>query len=339
MEKYLSILRAVHAGRKVSKADLSYFADFAGGDKFDTSTFEKLKTKLSSAEGLESFTDADWEQYMGEVKNRLTSDPAYREQTLALAEAAGTGRESANVKNGLNILLAGTDIATSLGQIAQSKQAQATTKRPARPPILQRDAMLQQALSSAHQGTLDQSAAIQPAMLANLDQYKSDLAAATTASTGQAGAYGAYAQVAANRRERGNLNLVPLANDIKRQEQGRETQLLGLKLGENQAINQSQNQNYPLDLYQYDVDRQAANELGQVGRTNLRSSLTGAAGALVPVAEQMSRRKYDDLYSRMLPYGKDNAQIAAEAAHMTDSNWNNNTGLSQDMYEQAYGRY
>lgn len=337
MEKYLAILRAIHAGRKVSKADLTYFTEFHGGDKFDSSTYEKLKTKLSSAEGLTSFSDEDWNQYLNEVKNRLTSDPAYREQTLQLAQDAAAGKTASTVQNGLNVLLAGSDILTSLGQVQQSNQRLAQVQRPGRPPVLQRDMMLQQALANAHAGTLDQSTAIAPAQLANLDQFRADLAAATTASTGNAGAYGAYAQVAANRRDRANLGLVPLANDVKRQEQARETQLLGLKLGENQAINQSIAQNYPLDIYQYGLDRQAANELGQIGRYNLRNSMTGFAGSLVPIAEQASRNRYNDLYNKMLPYGHDNAQIAAEAGHMTNNLWSGAPVVNQNDYEQSYG--
>jgi hypothetical protein len=331
MDKYLQILRAIHAGRRVSQADLAYFAGYHGGDKFNEATFEKLRTKLSTEEGLKSFTDAEFQQYMDETKNRLTTDPAYREATLALAQKQGTDQSSTNIRNGLNVLLAGSDIATSIGQIQSGRQAQSQALRPNRPPILQRDLQLQQALDSAHAGTLDQSAAIAPAQLANLDQYKSDLANATTASGGQQGAFGAYAQVAANRRNRGNLNLVPLANDIKRQEQQRETQLLGLKLGENQAINQSQGQFYGQDLYQYGLDRQAAAELGQVGRYNLRSSMTGAAGALGNVAGQLANQRYQDLYNKALAYGPDNAQTMAETAHMTDNHFND-----QGLYESAY---
>lgn len=343
MEEYLKILRAIHAGRPVSQKDLSYFASFHGGDKFDTKAYEQLKTKLASEEGLASFTDSDWEKYMNEAKNRLTTDPAYREQTLALAQKTGSEKASSDLKNGLNLLLAGTDIATSLGQIGQSKAAASQLTRPGRPPVLQRDALLERALNNSQQGILDQSAAINPAKLANLDQYQADLAAARTASTGQAGAYGAYAQVAANRRDKANAGLVPLANDIRRQNQGLQNQLIGMDLSQNQAINQSQNQNYGLDLYQFNTDRAAANQLGQTGRYNLRSSLTGLAGSLVPVGAQIANQRYQDIFNKGMAYGPEHAQTMAGAAHQADYLWNGGApqdmyrGMSKDIYEQAYG--
>ncbi len=334
MEEYLRILRAIHAGRPVSKKDIGYFASFHGGKEFDAASFEKLKTKLASAEGMSSLTDADWSKYMDETKNRLTTDPAYREATMALAQKTGTDADTAKLKAGLNSILAGSDILTSANQIARGNQAAAQVRRPARPPVLQRDQMLAQALNDSQRGTLDQSAAIQPATLANLDQYKADLGTAQTASAGQPGAFGAYAQAASGRRDRANAALVPLGNDIKRQEIANRNQLLGMRMGESQAINQSQSANYGLDQYQFNLDRQAANELGQVGRYNLRNAMTGAAGALVPIGQQLSRQKYNDIYSRGLAYGPEHAQTMAEAAHAADNHWNNNQDSA--MYEQAY---
>lgn len=334
MDRYLEILRALRAGRDVPQGDIKYFIGFA--PNADSAQYEKLKAKISTEEGLKNFTDEDFSNYMNEAKKMLTTGK-YKEDVLAIASQAEQGKVNANLTAGLNTLLAGTDIMQSIQQIKQSKQLLNQTRRPTRPGALTRDAMLQQALNGAQGDVLDQSRALAPARLDILDQYQSDLGNARTASTGQAGAYGAYSQVAANRRDRANLNLVPLQDQIRQRAQGRYDQLLGMHLNENQAINQSQSQFYPQDLYQYGLDRAAAGELGQIGHQNLRSSLTGLA-AQIPstLSRYATNRKYNDLYNQMSVYGAKNAQYMVDAHKGMDDHWGNNTGLGQDLYEQAY---
>lgn len=322
MDKYLQILRAIRAGRKVSKEELSYF--MAHHEIPDTASYEKLKSKLASEEGLASMSDDDFDKYTEEAKKQLAS-PEYKEKVLDIAKEAHAGRAGENVTRGLNLALAGTDLATSLAQISKSNQQLAHIQRPSRPAVQQRDQMLQQALSQAQAGTMDQSKALLPAQLGIQDAYRADLSNANTASAGQPGAYGAYAQSAINRRNRANLDLVPMANNIKQQEQARYDSLLGLRQNENQAISASQGANYGADLYQYGVDRQAANELGSVGRSNLRDSLTGFAAQIPGIARQYTRNKYDDLYNQAKAYGPDHAKRIVEANKYVDglhNGWN-----------------
>lgn len=310
MDKYLQLLRALRAGRDISKEDLKYFASFH--QNFDESQYEKLKGKLATEEGLKNMTDEDFDTYVNEARKMLTTD-VYKEKVYDIAKDAAVGKTNEKVTAGLNLLLAGTDIATSLSQISQSNARQAGIRRPARPAVLQRDQMLAQALDEAHRGTLDQSAALQPARLANLDTYRSDLAHGATAAAGQPGAYGAYGQAAAGRMYRANADLVPLGNQIKQQEQANYRDLLGTRQAENVNINQSQSQFYPQDLYQYGIDRAAAQELGSQGRYNLRSSLTGAGQSIQDFAGQAAKKRYDDIYNQMSAYGHDHAENAAKA--------------------------
>jgi len=337
MQRYLEILRALRGGRDVSQEDIKYFASFH--QDFDAGQYEKLKGKLASEEGLKSMTDEDFDSYVNEARKMLTTGK-YKEDVIDIAKQAEAGKVAAKVTTGLNTLLAGTDIAISLGQIGKANQQLAGIKRPARPAVLQRDQDLAQALQEAHRGTLDQSAALQPARLANLDTYKADLAQGAIASEGQPGAYGAYGQAAAGRMYRANAELVPLGNEIKRQEQGRYDQLLGMRQQEGQAINQSQSQFYPQDLYQYGIDRQAAASLGQTGRSNLRDSLTGLAAQVPAIGQEFSNRRYDDIYNQMSAYGHEHAQTAADAwkdlNDIHQSNQGYQYGPPRDMYDKAF---
>lgn len=332
MDRYLKILRNIRAGRDVPKEDLSYFAGFT--QDFDEGTYEKLKAKMATEDGLKNLTDADFDSYINEARKMLTTGK-YKEDVLDLAKQAEQGKMAKNITAGLNTLLAATDIGISARQIAQGNKLSKQAVRPRRPSTLQHDQLLAQALGQA--SNTDPSRALAPAQLAIQDQYLSDLGNAQTASGGQSGAYGAYAQTAATRRDRANLDLVPLADQVRRQNQQHYDQLLGMRLNENQAIDQSQSRFYPQDLYQYGLQTQAAANLGQVGRTNLRASLPGLAsqipGALSGFA---TRRKYDDIYNSMSAYGSSNAQIAADAHHANDIAW---ASSPEQLYENAYTGY
>lgn len=334
INEYLRILRALRAGRSVSKEDIKYFANYHA--KFDEAGYEKLKARLATDEGKKTFSDEDFDNFIEEAKKSLASD-AYKEQTTAIAKEAERGKIEKTTMQGLNAILAGTDIGISLNQIEKGKQAAAQVRRPARPPVLAQDRALQQALSNAEQGTMAEPSAIQAARVGNLDAYQADLAAAKTASAGQTGAYGAYAQAASGRRERANLNLIPMADQIKAREQGRYDNLLGLKLQENQAINRSQGQFYDVDMQQYGIDKQAAQELQATGRQNLRSSLTGFAQGLPGVAGDFGTRHYDDLYNQFSAYGDKYAQDAVDARKELEARWDPRSNTNyRPKYTQDY---
>lgn len=328
MERYLRILRALRAGKDVSKADISYFAGYQ--QDFDETTYDKLKAKMATEDGLKNLTDADFDTFLNEARKMLTTDK-YKEDVLDLAKQAEQGKLAQNITTGLNTLLAAGDIMVSGRQIAQANKLGKQATRPSRPSPLQRDQLLSQALSGA--AVTDPSRALAPAKLAIQDQYLTDLDTAKTASTGQAGAYGAYAQVAADRRDKANLGLVPIADQVRRQNEARYDNLLAMRLGENRAINASESQFYPQDMYQYGLDRQAAAELGQIGRSNLRSSLTGLA-AQIPgtLSRYAANRKYEDIYNQMSSYGARNAQIASDAFRDNDTTW----GLPTSIFERSF---
>jgi len=316
--KYFRIVSAMKAGRKISKEDRDFFT--STHSEGDPKVYESIKAKVDAGTPLD---DADYDALFNETRKLLTS-PENKEKVLGLAQKAEQGKISQNVRAGLNLALAGTDIATSISQIKKGDALSKNARRPSRPPVLQRDQLLQQALSDTGNSRNDVTRVLLPAQQGILDAYQTDLGNARTASTGQAGAYGAYAQGAVNRRERANLDLVPLADQVRRENQRRYDNLVGQHIQEGQMINQSQGRFYPEDLYQFNLDRQMGADLGQVGRANLRSSLTGL-GQQLPntIANYATQRKYDDIYNRMIAqgYGEENAKIAAEADKDISNKW------------------
>ncbi len=321
-ERYAKILRDIQSGKGLSKADQDFFINYT--QKVDTAALEKIKNK-------EGWTDEDVNTYIGEAL-KLSSTPENKEKLLELAEKSEKGQLAATITSALNTGLAAFDLTQSNKQIKASDRALRRLRRPSAPAPLTADPKLEQALAEAQQGTFDAYRRLAPAQQQILDSYLSDLDSARTASTGQAGTYGALSQVASTRRGRRGQELVPLLDDVRAREQARYDGLLGMKLGENQAIQNSQAQNYPYDLYQYNNELQMAGDLGATGRSNFRTALTNL-GSQVPsaVSDQIVSRRFDNIREQALASGvsEDVADLAVEA----DRNL-----LYNDPYSPAYKR-
>ncbi len=338
LEKYLRIVERLRSGRPVSKEEMKHFASYS--QDVDETKLSKIRAKLSSKEGLASITDEEISSYIDEARKALASG-TYKDQTLELAKDAEQGKLSDQVTQGLNAVLAATDIATSLKQINQGKSLAANTVKPNKPRVPGRDPLLAQAINQAQLGTLDQSKALAPAQLQILDQYLSDINNAKVASSGQAGAYGSLAQVAANRRNRSALDLVPLADQIKAREQGRYDSLLGKRMYETQNNFDNQSQFYGTDLDQYNKDSQTAGNLSATGRVNYRNSLANLGQSIPDIVSKLKTdSKYNKLYNQMSNnYGESAANAAVYANKALEDRYSN---LSSDddinLYNQAYGQ-
>jgi len=337
LEKYLRIVKRLRSGSPVSKEELKHFVTYS--QSVDEGKLAKIKSKLSSEEGLKSLTDEDVSNYLDEAKKALTSDE-YKDQTIELAKDAEQGKLSEKITQGLNLALAGSDIATSLAQISKGNDLASKIQRPNRPTVPGRDPYLQQALNQAQLGTLDQSKALAPAQLQILDQYLSDINNAKQVSSGQAGVYGALGQEAANRRNRAALNLVPLADQIKAREQENYNNLLGMRMNETQNNFHDQAELYPIDLAQYNRDSQIAGNLAATGRVNLRESLAKAGQSIPDIVSKLATNsKYSKLYNQMASnYGDTAAQASVYANKALDDRYRNLTSDDDiNLYNQAYG--
>lgn len=328
LDKYVRIINRLRSHKKISKEEMKHFLGYT--TQVDEKKLAKIRAKLSTDEGIKNVTDDDVKTIIDEGRKELASDK-YKEETLDLAKDAEIGKTTETVKNGLNLLLAGADITSSMAQINQSKKLLSQTQRPTRPSVPGRDPYLQQSITQAQKGTFDQSRALAPAQQGIQNQYLSDLSNAKVAATGQAGTYGALAQEAANRRNEANVGLIPIADQIRSNEKQRLDNLVGMRMGETQNQFQNQSSLYNQDLGQYNMDSQTAGALGAIGRQNLRTSAANFGEQLLPGLGELVNRKYNKLYNQMSPYGKQNAGIAVSAQKYLD----NKFGMSPEE-EQMY---
>lgn len=335
-QRYLRLVRKARSGKVLTQDELSYIIEFK--QDVDQGAIDKVKNseefkKLSPEEQGELTTQA-----LDASTKLLFQDPAYKETILNLAREAEKGKLSEKITTGLNVALAGSDIISSIGQIQTGKNAARRSRRPGRPAPLTASPELANAITQAQQGNFDSVRALAPAQLAILDNYLSDLGNARTASTGQAGTYGALGQVASNRRNRANVELAPVADQITARNQSRLDDLLAMKLAENQAINRSQSQMYPYDLEQYQLEQQTAADTGAAGRQNLLTS-TSALASFLPkgIAELATQKRYEDAYNNMIQYGQNNADLAGKTSNDIAGRFNNMTRIVDPEYlDQIY---
>lgn len=312
----------------VSNDDLEFFYSYT--PEIDESRLDEINKEIESLKGKGEPVDPSLTaEGLLLSTQQILSSPDFKERTLKLAQDAQSNKTFNKISEGLNLLLAGSDVANSINQIAQSKQMASKNKRPSAPAIPQRDQYLQQALRQAQDGNYGVSQTLAPVQAEIADQYRADLQNAKTASTGQAGAFGSYAQLAANRRSRAALNLAPIANDVRMQNQQVYNDLLGKRQQETQNIFENSMASYPYDLQQYQLDQSAAAHLNQTGNENLRQSLTNLGTAVAnPVAEMLAKRRYDRIRSKFDMYGQ--GDLAAKANRTLDEN---------SGYRPAIGRY
>lgn len=292
LKRYFRIFDDVMVrGKSPSKEDLKFFSEFS--TQIDEDVLNQVQ------ESSDFSKDTDFQAAIDQFKRVITSPEAksnFLDKAQQLATEANTGKAVTAANIGLGL----AELATSMNQIKAADKAVARSRRPARPTPLTADPLLQQQIADAQQGTFDAARRVAPAQQAIMDQYLSDLNQAQVASAGQAGTYGALAQVASNRRGRNNLQLAPIIDEIRAREQGRLDNLTGMKLAENQAIQQSQAQFYPQDLRQYQMEQEAAASLGATGRQNLMGSLARFGNDVVPVAANFAtRRRFDNIRNAM----------------------------------------
>lgn len=337
-QQYLRIIRKARARQPLTSKELAYVVEFK--QDVDTGALDKVKdTEAFKKLSPEEQADLS-QQALDSSVALLFQDPTYKNEIIDLAKEVEKGKTSEKIATGLNIALAGTDILTSIGQVKSADQATRRSRRPSHPAPLTPSPELANAITQAQSGNYDAVRALAPAQLALLDNYLSDLNVAKTASTGQAGTYGALGQVASNRRNRGAVELAPVGDAITARNQSRLDNLLGMKLNENANIQQSQSQFYPQELNQYQLEQQAAGQLGSTGRTNLRESLTGL-GQFLPqtIAEISTNNRYNDIYNRMNGY-PEFQHLAAKTSVDNSHRMNNWTNLVDPQYlDQLYSNH
>jgi len=323
LKRYVSIaLRLKDNPDSVPNEDLKFFSSYT--PEINQGRIGEINTELDRLKnkGESVSPELTAEALLLSTQQSLSS-PQVKDRILQVAQETEAGKNFNKLAEGLNILLAGTDITQSLNQIVQGKQIQSRSKRPTAPVIPQRDQYLQQALRNAQEGNYNVSQALAPAQAEIGDQYRTDLQNAKTASTGQAGAFGAYAQLAANRRNRASLGLVPLGNQVKQQNVENYNTLLGLRQQETQNQFNNQIATYPYDLQQYQLEQQMGGHLQAQGNQNLRNALPSFAGGLADVYSKIrAKRRYDQIRNSMDMYGHGDTALKAQQTLDDHSGYN-----------------
>lgn len=260
MANIKGILKKVESGEQLTDKDLEAIG--------------KFRVDLENGNTPDGFSSSNaFKDAYAQLISALGNSDAYKQRIAQKAQEA----KGDKVAEGLQLLIAGSDILTSINQIRQSNRGLESTVRPGLPSAPRRDPLLSQRLRQAQRQIFNQSAGLAPTQLAINDQFRADLSNARTASTGQASTFGSLAQVAANRRNRANLNLAPIAQEQANIARGQFDQLLGLRGSEIQDDFTNRLALAQLQQDQYNADLEAYGRLGAAGRSNLRTSLSNIA--------------------------------------------------------------
>jgi hypothetical protein len=285
LKRFFDTIERINQGLDPSDDDLAFVLQYS--PKIN----EKAVDEYIAANKEGTATKEQYRTAVLEWGKKMQSDPIYKERVVKLYTEQQGQKTSDRLAEGISLVLAGTDVVNSIAQIRAGNKAAKQSQKPGKPAIPQRDVMLQQALRNAEQGTMDSGRAVAAARGEIQDQYYNDIANAKTASSGQAGAFGSYAQIAADRRNKSSLQLAPIQDTIKAREQSRYDSLLGMRQDETQQMFDNQSQFYGQDLYQYNLDQQAAAGLASTGRSNLRTGLYNLGGQVADVAGRMSAER------------------------------------------------
>lgn len=197
----------------------------------------------------------------------VTQNPAYAERTKQLLAQQQAGQLQGKLGETLGLLQNLGLTAIAIDQIATANRQQ--LQRPSVPAVPGLSPELSQRIYEAQRGVADPTAVLNPARQEIQDAYQSALGQAQIASGGQAGSYQAMANLANIERMKAALQLGPLAQNVKLQNQGVLNDLTGQRVQERQNMFQNQLGASQMAFDQYGQDAQAVGMLGQAGRTNL----------------------------------------------------------------------
>jgi len=277
------IIAKIRSG-EVTKEEMSSFLDEI--TRFATNGTAK-NSSLSAADQQSILDEA-----LGLVKNSPEMQKLQRE-VIADKRATRIGKRYAPF---FNAIMAGADLASSVSQVRNSNRAINSLVRPEAPTIPGIDPALDNAIRGAEVGTMDAARAVAPARQAIQDGFNQDLAQASIIGQGQASTTGALGQVAALRRNRAIGNLSPQIDSIRAREQSRLDSLIGRRMSQNNQNFQNRFRQHQLDLSQFNLDSQAAGNLGSVGRLNRRNAMNSLMSA-APGVIARSNPRFNDRFS------------------------------------------
>lgn len=274
------------------KNDVSLTLDLLkASGQYSEEQLNDIKSKLE-ASGPDSIIDE-----LNSAVAALDATPEGAARKRDIMSQRKAERLSAKYQPFFQAIMAGGDIAASLGQIKQARRAAANLRPPAMPAVPGLDPALNQSIRDAQVGTFDAARIAGPARQELQDTYNKELALAKAIGGGQSATLGALGQVAAMRKNRGAASLIPLLDQARAREEGRLDNLVGRR---GDLIDR----NYRNQFYQfmsardmYDKDAAAIGALGSAGRQNLRTGVQSLLGAVPGVAARIPMNGYGDKFS------------------------------------------
>ncbi len=249
-------------------------------------------------------------QFQLELKRKLdnyrigATDKAQRIQEMAnLYQMAENQLKTDRASTVANMIVRGVDVATGISQQKDSNESLANQEPPTKPADRKksrtlRDAIMNARLRQANPLATQEAQAMQAGIE---DAYQADVAMGEQASGGQSGRASQLGQAAINRRYRNIRSINPQLAQIQRQADDNLTRLAGIDAQDDSRMQLEKQRMYQQDLNMYLRAQQAAGQLGQAGRTNVRRGLGGIAKSITPLM-----RTYNNPYSN--PYASRKSQ-------------------------------
>lgn len=219
-----------------------------------------------------------------------------------LYEAAQNELKSERASDIANMIVRGLDVATGLSQQKQADKSLRNQEPPKTPAQRRKSEPLRNAIMEARMRSANPlSTQEAQAMEAGIeDAYQADLAMGRTGAMGQQGRLSSLGQSAVNRRYRNLRQMTPQLANIRRQSDSRLDRLIGTDIREDAQLQGERERAYQRDLDMYIRAQQAAGQLGQAGRTNVRRGLAGLANRISPLMRTY-QNPYEGYKSNGLP--------------------------------------
>jgi hypothetical protein len=248
-------------------------------------------------------------------KNKATPEmQAYLKENMA---AKNADRFAKKYRPFFSLLQQGVDIGSAISQINTAKDASGRLVRPVIPQPSGIDPALNQEIRNAQAASFDSARALAPAQQEIASAYNQSDVVDRAISGGQSGVYGARRQKAAIERMRAGLALPGMSDEIRRKEQARLSQLIGLRQQAAISNDQTRMMGTRLATDQYNSDVTAIGQLGSQGRTNLRNTLTTLPDNLLSAAGRFVNPPATNPYNTAAsPAGQ--AQITAPSGPYSD---------------------
>ena len=112
IQRFFQIIQQINSGKVPSKGDLKFFYEYA------PQVDEKAIAKIQEAKSFKDLTAEEINHGLAQAMIKMQSDPAFKQASLDLAQSTEKSKFNEKLSQGLDLILAGTDIANSIKQIS-----------------------------------------------------------------------------------------------------------------------------------------------------------------------------------------------------------------------------